>query len=113
MKRIRKKKANLLTGAGTAHFSGLNSDVPFAERLPSLGVGGGEEQGGQGPCPAGWERLRDACSPHPSSVLNYVVGTSLAVQWLRLHASNAGRADLIPGQGTKIPSTLQSKIKEI
>ena len=35
-----KKKANLLTGAGTAHFSGLNSDVPFAERLPALGVGG-------------------------------------------------------------------------
>ena len=62
-----KKKANLLTGAGTAHFSGLNSNVPFAERLPSLGVGGGEEQEGQGPCPAGWERLRDACSPHPLS----------------------------------------------
>ena len=25
------------------------------------------------------------------------------VQWLRLHAPNAGRACSIPGQGTKIP----------
>ena len=30
-------------------------------------------------------------------------GISLVVQWLRLHASNAGVADSIPGQGTKIP----------
>ena len=30
-------------------------------------------------------------------------GTSLAVQWLRLHASTAGGAGSIPGTGTKIP----------
>ena len=30
-------------------------------------------------------------------------GTSLTVQWLRLHTSNAGVLGLIPGQGTKIP----------
>ena len=30
-------------------------------------------------------------------------GTSLVVQWLRLHAPNAGDMGLIPGQGTKIP----------
>ena len=30
-------------------------------------------------------------------------GTSLAVQWLRLHASAAGDRGLIPDQGTKIP----------
>ena len=30
-------------------------------------------------------------------------GTSLAVQWLRLHASNAGGEGSTPGQGTKIP----------
>ena len=30
-------------------------------------------------------------------------GTSLVVQWLRLHASNAGGTGSIPGQGTKIP----------
>ena len=30
-------------------------------------------------------------------------GTSLAVQWLRLHISNAGDTGSIPGQGTKIP----------
>ena len=30
-------------------------------------------------------------------------GTSLVVQWLRLHASNAGGVGLIPGLGTKSP----------
>ena len=34
---------------------------------------------------------------------NYSLGTSLVVQWLRLHASNAGGTGLIPGQGSKIP----------
>ena len=29
-------------------------------------------------------------------------GTSLVVQWLRLHAPSAGGTDSIPGQGTKI-----------
>ena len=32
------------------------------------------------------------------------IETSLAVQWLRFHASNAGVPGLIPGQGTKIPT---------
>ena len=31
------------------------------------------------------------------------IGTSLAVQWLRLHALNAGDIGSIPGWGTKIP----------
>ena len=30
-------------------------------------------------------------------------GTSLVIQWLRLHASNAGSMGLLPGQRTKIP----------
>ena len=30
------------------------------------------------------------------------IGSSLAVQWLRLHASTAGGVGSIPGQGTKI-----------
>ena len=30
-------------------------------------------------------------------------GTSLAVEWLSLCASNTGGKGLIPGQGTKIP----------
>ena len=30
-------------------------------------------------------------------------GTALVVQWLRLHASNAGDAGSIPGLGNKIP----------
>ena len=33
--------------------------------------------------------------------------TSLVVQWLRLHASNARDTGLIPGQETKIPHALQ------
>ena len=32
-----------------------------------------------------------------------LIGNSLAVQWLGLHASAAGDMGLIPGQGTKIP----------
>ena len=37
-------------------------------------------------------------------------GTSFVVQWLRLHAPNAGDSGLIPGQGTKTPYALQPKI---
>ena len=35
------------------------------------------------------------------------VGTSVVVQWLRLHAANAGDLGSIPGQGTKIPHAAQ------
>ena len=35
-------------------------------------------------------------------VNNTVLRTSLAVQWLRLHASNAKGSGLIPGQETKL-----------
>ena len=38
-------------------------------------------------------------------IKNKVDGTSLVVQWLRLHAPNAGGLGLIPGRGTKIPHT--------
>ena len=38
-------------------------------------------------------------------------GPSLAVQWLRLHASTAGDTGSIPGQGTKIPHTAWLKKK--
>ena len=34
-------------------------------------------------------------------------GTSLAVQWLRLHAPNARGMGSIPGWGTKIPPAAQ------
>ena len=43
-------------------------------------------------------------------------GTSLVVQWLGHHASNAGGTDLIPGQGTRIPHAtvgLSQKVKNI
>ena len=37
------------------------------------------------------------------------MGTSLVVQWLRLHASTAGGTGSIPGGGTKIPHATQPK----
>ena len=40
-------------------------------------------------------------------------GTSLAVQWLELHASTAGGAGLIPVRGTKIPqATRHNQLKK-
>ena len=41
-----------------------------------------------------------------------LLGTSLAVQWLRLHTSNAGGVGSIPGQENTIPhATVWQKIK--
>ena len=40
-------------------------------------------------------------------------GTSLAVQWLRLHASTAGHTGLIPGRGTKIPHAVWDGQKKL
>ena len=42
------------------------------------------------------QRLKHKCS-----------GTSLAIQWLRLHTSNVGGTGSIPGRGTKIPHATQ------
>ena len=47
--------------------------------------------------------------PHPQSLS---LGTSQVVQWLRLHASNAGVTGSIPGQGTKKLHAFQSGQKE-
>ena len=41
------------------------------------------------------------------------IGTSLVVQWLRLHTSTAGGAGLAPGQGTMIPHAKRPKKKGI
>ena len=38
-------------------------------------------------------------------------GTSLEVQWLRLRASNAGGAGLIPGWGTKMLHAVRGAAK--
>ena len=40
-----------------------------------------------------------------------IPGTSLAAQWLRLHAYPAGGLGSIPGQGTKIPHATQHSQK--
>ena len=40
------------------------------------------------------------------------VGTSLADQWLRLHASTVGGVGLIPGEGTKIPHAMRCSQKK-
>ena len=37
----------------------------------------------------------------------FSTGTSLVVQWLRVHVANAGDAGWNPGRGTKIPHALQ------
>ena len=45
-----------------------------------------------------------AATLHPiPSHLKAGAGTSLVVQWLRLHASTAGAMGLTPGQEAKIP----------
>ena len=44
-----------------------------------------------------------------SSIKECKFETSLFVQWLRLCASNARGAGLIPSQGTKIPHVAQTK----
>ena len=49
--------------------------------------------------------------PTPSNIKE-PQGASLAVQWLRLHASKAGDPGLTPGQGTKIPHSVARKKKE-
>ena len=41
-------------------------------------------------------------TPHTCLDQNQVPGTSLAVQWLRLHPSTSGVRDSIPDRGTKI-----------
>ena len=40
-------------------------------------------------------------------------GTSLAIQWLRLHTSNAGATGSIPGQGTKTTYAMDVAKKNI
>ena len=39
-------------------------------------------------------------------------GTSMVVQWLRLHTSTAGDMGLIPGWGTKVPHALRGVAKK-
>ena len=41
----------------------------------------------------------------------FILGTSLAVQRIRLQAPNAGGPGSIPGQANKLPHTMQPKIK--
>ena len=43
---------------------------------------------------------------------NPLSGTSLAVQWLRLHASTAEGAGSIPGLGTKTPHVCRGREKQ-
>ena len=52
------------------------------------------------------------CSAHrveKAASKRNAVGTSLMVQWLRLHASPAGVMGLIPGQGTKILHAMEGE----
>ena len=47
-----------------------------------------------------------------STINNYNRGTSLVVQWLRLHASTAGGTGSVPGRGTKITHGKREKEKK-
>ena len=44
-------------------------------------------------------------------IRNAGAGTSLAVQWLRLHVSTTGDMGSVSGQGSKIPTMLCSVAK--
>ena len=44
-----------------------------------------------------------SCEKADPRGINDTIGTSLVVQWLRLHSSIAVSAGLLPGQATKIP----------
>ena len=73
--------------------SSLKRTLGFWTPFPWPPVAPGLTKGRQDDC--GLVSLKQALKEPP--------GTSLAVQWLRFHASNAGAAGLIPGWGTKIP----------
>ena len=51
--------------------------------------------------------VRYHLTPIRMAIIKKITGTSLAGQWLRLHASTAGGVGLIPGCGTKIPHATQ------
>lgn len=58
------EKTDLLMDAGVTHVSRLNSDSPFAKRLPSLGQAGEGEEGQEpGHGHVCWDGLREACLP--------------------------------------------------
>ena len=43
-----------------------------------------------------------------------ILGTSLAVQWLRLQAANAGDTSVIPGQGRPhMPQSTQARVPQL
>ena len=60
---------------------------------------------------SGWPKLTFVFLLFPRA-LKSGPGTSLAVQWLRLYASNAGDAGSIPGWGAKIPHAAWSGQKK-
>ena len=45
----------------------------------------------------------DTVNNNTDGYLKHYVGTSLAIQWLRLHVPTVGGMGSIPGPGTKIP----------
>ena len=58
-------------------------------------------------------RTTDTLLNNLNSTLKKIpAGTSVAIQWLRLHVPNAGGTGLIPGQGTEIPHQELKSSKE-
>ena len=47
------------------------------------------------------DKAQGGTAPYQNLPFRSWIGTSLVVQWLRLHAPSAGAPCLIPGQGTR------------
>ena len=64
------------------------------------------------PMPLHKDIVRSSVSHPPSIKKLGILGASLVVHWLRLHASKAVGMGSIPGQGTKIPHAVQPRKEE-
>ena len=58
-----------------------------------------------------WNRAAEEECQHFLNKNNEYLGTSLVVQWLRLHSLNAGDMCSVPGWGNKIPHATKHGLK--
>ena len=102
-------------------FKKLKIELPYGQAIPLLGIYPGKMKTliWKGTCTPMftlalftvakiWKQLK---SPLSDEWIKKVWGTSLVVQWLRLHAFTAAGSGSILGQGTKISHAMWSKNK--
>ena len=90
----------------TTHFSILAWRIPWTEepdRLQSMGP----QRIRYNVAPNTWLLLVVSRKTTARLSKSDFMGTSLVVQWLKLHDFNAGDMGLIPGWGTKIPHAVR------